>query len=429
PDYIARKHGRTEIVYMHPEMEPILRETYGVALYQEQVIRISNVVAGFSMAEGDGLRKAMGKKLPEEMAKYRDRFIAGCVGHGLEKRLGADVFDMIERFAGYGFNKAHSAAYAVIAAQTAYLKANHPVEFMAALLTSEIGNTDKIVFNAAECRRCGIPLLPPSVNRSDHVFTVERDGERPAIRYGLGAVKNAGAGAVRSIVETRNEQNGGAFRSLDDFCEAVDWSSMNRRVVESLAKCGALDCFGPRSAVLAALDAAIASGQRRQKASARGQIGLFDLGGGASADSAEARPLPDAPPLPPREMLAWEKELLGLYMSDHPLNAVLGAVDAGRGNGFAQIVDLEERPPGQMVRLIAMIVSVRRIATKTNRTMAIVELEDLTGTIELVAFPDCYERHAELWNADAIIEVTGKVDRRGEAVQLICEQATCELSA
>ncbi|HYO29255.1 MAG TPA: DNA polymerase III subunit alpha, partial [Thermomicrobiales bacterium] len=222
PDYIARKHGRTEIVYMHPEMEAILAETYGVALYQEQVIRIANVLAGFSMAEGDGLRKAMGKKLPEEMAKYRDRFVGGAMERGIAKGLAGDIFDTIERFAGYGFNKAHSAAYAVIAAQTAYLKANHPVEFMAALLSSEQGNTDKIVTFANECRRTGIPLLPPDINRSDADFTVELLPEGVAgVRWGLAAVKNAGEGAVESVIRVRQTQPSRRFPHLDALCESI----------------------------------------------------------------------------------------------------------------------------------------------------------------------------------------------------------------
>jgi len=427
PDYIARKHGRTEIVYMHPDMEPILAETYGIALYQEQVIRIANVLAGFSMAEGDGLRKAMGKKLPEEMAKYRDRFVAGCQERGIAKGLARDVFDLIERFAGYGFNKAHSAAYAVIAAQTAYLKANHPVEFMAALLSSEIGNSEKLVFNVVECRRAGIPVLPPDVNASDVEFGVEATADgRWAVRFGLAAVKNVGEGAVRAILAARAQQDGGAFPSFEAFCEAVDWGVVNRRVAESLAKCGALDRFGPRSQILAVMDGAIAAAQRRQKATARGQIALFG----------EAAPVADGPttlmpaqsgaaqPLD-RELLAWEKELLGFYLSAHPLQEVVGA--AAGGNGRVHIVELGERTPGEKVRLVAMIVGVRRITTKTNRTMAIVEIEDLTGTIELVAFPDCYERLNGVWQEDAIVEVVAKLERRGEGLQLVCESATTEI--
>lgn len=423
PDYIARKHGRTEIVYMHPEMEPILAETYGVALYQEQVIRIANVLAGFSMAEGDGLRKAMGKKLPEEMAKYRDRFVSGAVEHGLPKALAGDIFDTIERFAGYGFNKAHSAAYAVIAAQTAYLKANHPVEFMAALLSSEIGNTDKLVSNAAECRRVGIPLLPPCVNNSGVEFTVEcvEDG-RMGVRWGLGAVKNAGEGAVRAILAARAERPGGAFRSLDEFCAEIDWQVVNRRVAESLAKCGALDCFGVRGSVIAGLETAIAAGQKRQKASARGQMGLFAMG--AESDISAPTPLPPAS-VADKQLLAWEKELVGFYMSAHPLQEILASA---RRRDLATIADLAERPAGQIVRSIAMVTSVRRITTRTNRSMAVAEVEDLTGTIELVVFPDLFERVGEALQPDAILEVSAKVDRRNEQVQLVCESLTAELS-
>jgi DNA polymerase-3 subunit alpha len=428
PDYIARKHGRTPIVYMHPEMEAILAETYGVALYQEQVIRIANVLAGFSMAEGDGLRKAMGKKLPEEMAKYRDRFVAGGVAHGLAKGLAGDIFDTIERFAGYGFNKAHSAAYAVIAAQTAYLKANHRVEFMAALLSSEIGNTEKIVFNAVECRRAGIAVLPPDINASELEFAVEPLTEgRFGVRFGLGAVKNAGEGAVRAILAARAEQPGGVFADLDAFCDAVDWSVVNRRVVESLAKCGALDGFGARSAVIAALEPAIAAGQRRQKASARGQIGLFESGAAAAAPT-PIRPTPTTE-VPSRTLLGWEKELLGLYLSAHPLTEVIaGAVSSPTARERTEIVQLPDRAPGERVRLIGMICGVRRITTKTNRTMAIVELEDLTGSIELVAFPECYEKHVGVWEPDTVVEVVAKAERRGEVLQLVCETATAEIA-
>ncbi|HKG25834.1 MAG TPA: DNA polymerase III subunit alpha, partial [Thermomicrobiales bacterium] len=424
PDYISRKHGRTPIAYMHPEMESILSETYGIALYQEQVMQIANVLAGFSMAEGDGLRKAMGKKLPEEMAKYRGRFIEGCVAHGLTKELAGEIFDMIERFAGYGFNKAHSAAYAVIAAQTAYLKANFPVEFMAALLSTEIGNTDKIVVNVVECRRQGIDLLPPDVNASDWEFSVEHAADgREVVRFGLGAIKNVGEGAVRAILSARADQPAGRFADLETFCEAVDWSSVNKRVAECLAKCGAMDCFGPRSWVIGALDAAVAAGQQRQKASARGQMGLFDLGGAAAA-AAKPRLVTGEPEIARRQLLAWEKELTGIYLSEHPLSEVL---ETSLNDGITQIVALAERPTGDKVRVIGMINGVRRITTKTNRTMAVIDLEDLTGNIELVAFPDCYEQHAELWEPDLIVEVTAKVDRRSEQLQLICETASTEI--
>ncbi|GIW03545.1 MAG: DNA-directed DNA polymerase [Thermomicrobiales bacterium] len=367
PDYISRKHGRTPIEYMHPDLEPILKETYGIALYQEQIMQIANVLAGFTMAEGDGLRKAMGKKLPEEMAKYRGRFIDGCVAHGLTKELAAEIWDMIERFAGYGFNKAHSAAYAVIAAQTAYLKANFPVEFMAAILSTEIGNTEKIVVNVLECRRAGIDVLPPDINKSESDFTVEvlPDGKE-AVRFGLAAVKNVGHGAVRAILEARSKQPQGRFLDLQSFCESVDWSVVSKRAVECLAKCGALDCLGhgpsPRSWVISALDAAIAAGQQRQKAAARGQIGLFDAGGTA-AMAAAPRLITDAREIPRKQLLAWEKELIGFYLSDHPLTEV---VVAGM-EGVVPIVALPERAQGERITVVAMITGVRRIPTKTNR--------------------------------------------------------------
>jgi DNA polymerase-3 subunit alpha len=424
PDYISRKHGRTAIEYMHPDLEPILQETYGVALYQEQIIRIANVLAGFSMAEGDGLRKAMGKKLPEEMAKYRGRFIEGCETHGLKPKLGGEIFDMVERFAGYGFNKAHSAAYAVIAAQTAFMKANYPVEFMAAVLTTETGNTEKIVFNIAECRRVGIEVMPPDVNASDLDFSVEitEDG-REAVRFGLRAIKNVGEGAARSVIEARQRQPDQRFPDLETFCEEVDWSALNKRASECFAKCGAMDGFGSRSAVIGALDAAVAAGQQRQKAAARGQMGLFDTG--SAVTTARSGPLVAATELPRREILTWEKELLGTFLSDHPLQEI---IDGGVADGIVQIGRLGERTTGAKVRVLGLVNSVRRITTRSDRTMAIIELEDLTGSIELVAFPDCYEQLSEFWEADKILEVTAKVDRRGEQLQLICETATDDIS-
>lgn len=425
PDYIARKRGRTAIEYVHAELESILSETYGIALYQEQIIRIANVLAGFSMAEGDGLRKAMGKKLPEEMAKYRGRFIEGCLVHGLTSELATEIFTMIERFAGYGFNKAHSAAYAVIAAQTAFLKANYPVEFMAAVLTTEIGNTDKIVVNIAECRRAGIPVLPPDVNASHLDFSVETtDDGREAVRFGLRAIKNVGESAARAVVCARDGQPDGRFAGLEAFCEAVDWTVVNKRAVECIARCGALDSFGPRPAVLAALDSAVAAGQQRQRAAARGQMGLFDAGV-APAASPRLLSVAETPDLPRRQLLAWEKELIGTFLSDHPLSDLF---EHGKSDGYAQIVELDGMPVGSRVRMVGLVTGLRRITTRTNRMMAVVELEDLTGTIELVTFPDCYDRHVELLEMDAILEVVAKVDRRSDQLQLVCETAAQDIS-
>ena len=423
PDYIARRHGRATTEYMHPLMEPILKETHGVPLYQEQVMQIANVLAGFSMAESDGLRKAMGKKLPAEMAKYRDRFIEGCATNDINKKTARDVYDMIERFAGYGFPKAHSAAYGVITAQTAYLKANFPVQFMAALMSTEIGATDKTVFNVVECRRAGIALLPPDVNHSHVDFSVELHNGESAIRFGLGAVKNVGTGAVESIILSRSNRPGQQFASLEAFCDAVDWSSVNKRVAESLVKAGALDCFGERAAVLESLDSLIGAAQQRQKAAARGQMDLFG-GTSEAAPSTASRRIAEVPAADRKQLLNWEKEFLGLYLSSHPLMDWTGE---GPPEGYAQIVDMAEKAPGSRGNFIGMVTSVRRVTTKNNRTMAVLEVEDLTGNIEVVAFPDAYEQHAELIYEDAILDFLAKIDERGEKKQLILEQAKAEL--
>ena len=424
PDYIARKSGKTDFVYVHPDLEPILRETYGVALYQEQIMQIANKLAGFTMSEADGLRKAMGKKLPEEMSKLRGRFRDGCVKNDITKQLADQLFDMIERFAGYGFNKAHSAAYAVIAAQTAYLKARYPVEFMAAVLSVDIGSTDKIVSDVSECRRAGIRVLSPDINRSVRDFSVERSEEgSEAVRFGLGAVRNVGEGAIQSILDSRAAQPDGTFAGLDAFCSALDWSHISRRVVESLARAGALDCFGERSAVLSNLDRAMATGQSQHRAKARGQIGLF------GADEPSVAPatvvVQDGEPTDPRELLAMEKEALGLYLSAHPLTDVI----RGRlPDGFVEIISLDERPVGETVRLIASIKSVRRITTRANKVMAVVDLEDLTGRIELVLFPEIYEASSTLLEPDAIVEVGARIDRRNEQLQLVAERVSAEIS-
>ncbi len=425
PDYIARRHGRATTEYMHPLMESILKETHGVPLYQEQVMQIANVLAGFSMAESDGLRKAMGKKLPAEMAKYRDRFVEGCRGNEISAKLAGDIYEMIERFAGYGFPKAHSAAYGVITAQTAYLKANHPVEFMAALMSTEMGATDKTVFNVVECRRAGIPLLPPCVNRSKLDYSVEEFEGAQAIRFGLGAVKNVGLGAVESLLASRTETAGQQFTTLEAFCDAVDWTAVNKRVAECLAKTGALHCFGERAAILASLEPLIGAAQHRQKAAARGQMDLFGGVPDIAPVGARVR-LADVPAADRKQVLAWEKELLGLYLSSHPLMDWTGN---GAPVGRSLLAEIGERAPGSKAQFIGMVTTIRRITTRNNRTMAVLEVEDLTGSIEVVAFPDTYEQYTAFIVEDAILDFQAKVDERGEKKQLILEGASADLPA
>lgn len=423
PDFIARKHGRVPVEYIHPKVERILEESYGIAIYQEQVMQIANVVAGFSMAEGDGLRKVMGKKLPEEMATYESRFVQGAVEHGTDPALAKRIFEMIERFAGYGFPKAHSAAYAVIAAQTAYLKANFPVQFMAALMSSDLNNSEKIVVNVSECRRTGLRLLPPDINASTSEFTVERDAQGvESIRFGLGAIRNVGVGPVEQVVRARGDQPTGQYATFDAFCEGVNWSKVGKRVAENLTKVGALEPFGERAAVLKALESGIGAAQQRQKAAERGQMDLF----GAAADGSATAPskLPDVPAADSRERLAWEKELLGFYLSAHPLTDVVGdRIPVG----YIQSAELAERPVNERVRTIAMVVDIRRITTRQARSMAIVTMEDLTGTMEVVVFPDTFDRVKDDLVADAILEITGKVDRRNDDVQIIADTVSRDL--
>jgi DNA polymerase-3 subunit alpha len=376
------------------------------------------------MAEADGLRKAMGKKLPEEMAKYESRFVEGSAENGTDRKLAKEIFEMIERFAGYGFNKAHSAAYAVIAAQTAYFKANFPVQFMAALMSTEMGTSEKTIINIAECRRAGIPILQPDVNRSGVEFSVERlDDDTEAIRFAMGAVRNVGVGAVEAIIEARDEQDEKTFASLEAFCDSVNWSRVNKRVAENLAKVGAMECFGERAAVIKALESAISAAQQRQKAADRGQMDMFGMVM-ASPAAASSSALPDVPAADNRTRLEWEKELLGFYLSAHPLNDVIGS---RMPHGYAQAIELAERSPGERVRLIGMVVDVRRIITRTNKTMAIVKLEDLTGTVEAVCFPETFEQAGSLLEADAILEVSGKADRRNDEMQIIVETVSRDL--
>jgi DNA polymerase-3 subunit alpha len=419
-DFCDRKHGRAPVTYMHPDLEPILKSTFGIAVYQEQIMQIANAIAGFSMADADGLRSAMGKKKQDVMESYRKPFIAGAVDHGLTKELADDIFSMMALFGGYGFNKAHSAAYAVIAAQTAYLKAHFPVEFMCALMTTDGDNHDRLVSDVAHVRRTGHEVFGPDVNASELDFQPERqDDGKEAIRFGLAAIKNVGKGAAEAILEARKELPSGAFASLDDFCSSVDWSKVSRKVADSLARCGALDCFGPRGVIMNQLEPAIAGAIDRQRAAAKGQLGFDMLGTVAPKPSEPTQMITKNIELPLKQRLAWERELLGIYLSDHPVNDVLQRVGQ---EGRQQINEIESRFPGDRVRIVGRINTARRILTKSNKTMAVLDFEDMTGSIELVAFPETYANFQDAWDVDNVIEVEAKVDRRGEQLQLICER-------
>jgi DNA polymerase-3 subunit alpha len=421
PEFIKRKHGESRIDYLIPELEPILEETYGVIVYQEQIIRIARELAGFSTGEADMFRYAIGKKKAAELQAQRHKLIRGLVAHGIAQQTAEEIFGMIEYFARYGFNKAHAAAYAVITCQTAYLKAHFPVEYMAALLTVDKDDSGRVALDVADCRRAGIPVLPPNVSRGGLDFTIERvdsgdgNGEsaRLAIRFGLGAVRNVGRGPVEAILRGRGEE---PFRDLADFCHRVDLREVNRRALESLIRCGALDDFGPRGRLLNGIDTLMAVSQREHHAQEIGQLGLFDLG----EEPAVGLQLGEGPEVPLRRQLSWEKELLGLYISDHPLQGIAPELDKYTTALCGQI---DKALNGQTIIIAGMVSWIRRITTKNDRLMAFAELEDLHGSQEVVIFPDAYEKTRDLWKPDDVLLVRGKVQFRDDDPKVLCESA------
>ena len=417
PKFIEGKTGANPIEYAHPALEPILSDTYGVIVYQEQVLQIVQAIAGYSLGQADILRKAMGKKIPEEMKKQRGNFIAGAKKKGISEEDASKLFDIIEPFAGYAFNRAHAYCYAMVAYRTAYLKANYPVEYMVAVLNGAMGNSDKVAVAVAECRRLGIDLLPPDVNHSNHDFTIESDHSGRRIRFGLGAIKNVGSGPIDAIVSARKKY--GPFRTLEDFAQHVDLRQVNRRALESLIKAGALECLGRRSQVLEAMDRIINLSVQSQKASESGQVSLFDYMVGAEGLASIS--LSDVPEAPPKERFAWEKELLGVYVSKHPLQAISRTLGDWVNISCDEI---GEDVVGQKVALAGMVVGLRRLMTKKREPMAAVTIEDAHGSVEVVVFPRVYDKTRTIWEEDQIVIVEGKVDSRGDRLQVICESAT-----
>jgi DNA polymerase III subunit alpha len=396
-DFINRKHGRKQVVYDLPELKEVLQETYGVIVYQEQVMQVANKLAGYSLGDADLLRRAMGKKKAEEMAKQRDRFVKGALERNFPQKKIEKIFDLMEQFAGYGFNKSHSAAYAYLAYITAYLKAHYAIEFMSALLTAETGNTAKVVKYMNECRDMGMKVLPPDVNKSDKDFTP--DGE--AIRFGLCAIKNVGAGAVESIITARNEK--GLFTSIYNFCERVD-TSVNRRVIESLIRAGAMDSLkGTRSQLFAVIDSAMETGQRSQRDKLSGQTGLFAMGGGDEEHTPE-QPLPNLPDWTNAEKLANEKELLGFYVTGHPLDAWMDKVcELGKQSSDT----LEGLEKGADVAICGMMTGLQRRRNKEGKPWAMFQLEDKVGAVDCMVFTSTYEQVLPMLADDKAVFIRG----------------------
>ncbi|MEP6693161.1 MAG: DNA polymerase III subunit alpha [Chloroflexota bacterium] len=413
PAYIRRKHGAEAVTYAHPLLEPVLRKTYGVMVYQEDVMAVTQALAGFTLAQADVLCFAIRKKIREKLDAQKMKFVEGCLRNGVHADVIEQVWKDFEPFARYGFNRAHAAIYGVIAYHTAYLKANYTLEYMTAVLSSDMGNSERIAIAVAECRRMGIAVLPPDVNESEFGFAITPKG----IRFGLGAVKNVGEGAVEGIIEAR--RTGGRFRSLDDFCGRIDLQRCNKRVLESLIKCGALDAFGPRAVQIGHLDLALATAQREQRDRESGQVGLFDSMG--LADEIVAQPLPSGPEAPRRELLGWEKELLGIYLSEHPLQPMaerLGEV-VPPVTYLAALKEVDD----DLIVVACVVTSARKHITKEKKLMMFAQVEDLTGTVEVTVFPRTYEATAALWSADEILLVLARVEQRDDAPKLLCEHA------
>ena len=418
PTFIKAKHGIEPIRYPHPALASILEETYGVIVYQDQVLFIVREFAGYSLGEADIFRKAMGKKVPEVMQKERNNFINRSIKQGFSSETAEAVFKLIEPFAGYAFNKAHSTSYGLIAYQTAYLKANYPAEYITAFLIANSGQTDKVASAVAECRRLGITVLPPDINRSQTGFSIEKtnDGNN-AIRFGLSNIKNVGTGPVKNIIKERDSK--GYFQSIDDLCRRVDLRGINRRTLESLIKSGAFDSLASRSSLLASINRLISLAQREQQLRESGQSTMFDLWGEKTPVPLPGLDLEDSD-TPLREKLAWEKELMGVYLSEHPFSVI-----AGKGNPYNTTLcgQIDAEMSGQNVVTAGMVDSVRPLLTRDGKSFASAVLEDLEGRIEVMVWPRVYENTRELWQEGNILLVEGKVRTKDEQVQLNCNSA------
>ena len=417
-DFIDRKAGKKKVEYELPELEEILRETLGVIVYQEQVMQIANRLAGYSLGEADLLRRAMGKKNAEEMAQQRQRFVSGAKERNYNERKVVKIFDLMEQFAGYGFNKSHSAAYALLAYQTAYLKTHYPVEFMAALLTSVTGNTDDVVKYINECREMGIAVEPPDINVSDANFTPHG----AAIRFGLAAVKNVGHNAIESIVAGRKK---GAYTSFFDFCESVDLRLLNKRVLESLIKSGAMDALGSRSQLFAVVDKAIDRAQKAQRDAESGQHGLFGVFNDESPNATEPEKLPNVPEWDEFQRLAAEKEILGFFITGHPLEKYADKLADLMALDTRAISEMKQGTGKDEIRSAGVLTGIKVLKSKKGEMYAQAALEDMAGKVDVLVFPEAYRRLSEKLKLEVPVLVSASVRiEEGAAPKLALSQIT-----
>ena len=404
PTYIKRKHGQEQVKYLHPKLEPILKNTYGIAVYQEQVLQMARDLAGFSLGEADVLRKAVGKKIRSLLEEQREKFIQGCMKNKISKQVAEKLFSFIEPFASYGFNRAHAACYAMIGYRTAYLKAHWPTKFMAALLTADQENTDRIAIEIDECKELNIEVLPPDINESKQGFTVV---DKNKIRFGLNAIKNVGHNVVDAIAISA------PYKSLEDFIERVNHKDLNKKSLESLIKCGALDRFGERNRLLHNLEQLLVFAKENQKARQNNQASLF----GNLALKPQLK-LEDTEPGSKKQYLTWEKELLGLYVSEHPTAQYADYLH----DHTIPIKDLDNSIMGQEIRVGGVISKIHKIITKTGQAMAFAEIEDETGKIEIIVFPRTLEQNPSVWEQDKVVLIAGALNNRDGTLKMVCNQ-------
>jgi DNA polymerase III subunit alpha len=417
PDYIKRKRGQTKIKYEHPLLQEVCADTYGIMIYQEQVQRAANVLAGYSLGQADLLRRAMGKKDKVKMAKERTNFIEGCKRiNGIDEKKANAIFDLLEKFAGYGFNKSHSAAYGLISYRTAYLKANYPVQFMAGLLSNEVNNTEKIAVFVAECQRMGIAILPPDMNRSHLKFVPDEGGQ--GIRYGLAAIKNVGESAMASAIAERERT--GAFKSLEDYCGRLDSRSVNRKILESLIRAGAFDFTGrDRAELFARIDQSLASGASAQKDRASGQVSLFgesDL----TPSKKVARDKVDFTPWTISEKLGYEKELLGFYVTGHPLDPYRDLIEGGKFQPISALIDLEDKSTVRVAGSISAFE--KKFTRREGKPFAILTIEDFTGAVEVMVWNDVFAKSGKEIDKGKIVSIAARLDKREDTARLIATE-------
>ena len=417
PDFITRKHDRKQIKYQHPKLKPILENTYGICVYQEQLMQIARDLANFTLAEADTLRKAVGKKIKKLLDQQKDKLINGMVENKIDKQIAEKIWNFIEPFARYGFNRSHAACYAMIGYQTAYLKAHFPTEFMAALMNSENDDIERIAFLINECRSMNITILPPDVNESLADFTVVKDS---IVRFGLSAIKNVGENIVDVIVEER-ERNG-KFLSIADFIERIQDKDLNKKSLESLIKCGVMDTLGERGNLLFNLDTLLTYAREIQKPKINGQKSLFDAmlsqnNGDRSAFAAKLH-MHETIPATKKEKLSWEKELLGLYVSEHPMNDIKNEIE----KIALPCSKVTKQQVGQNVRLVGVISKIQKIITRSGHPMLFVTIEDEKAKVEVLVFPKILNQTATLWQEDKIIVVGGKLDNKEDSLKLLCNE-------